>query len=124
MTRFFVPGAEGEEAEAMWQRLHAASEEFMGRPVPNDRIYSITFNHDGVEYTATVGERRRATKYRRTRSGHKDLSRPPQTYRDGNEVQAIFAGDPYLVWEVPAPASAWNNPAMAGRPKNVVAFEG
>jgi hypothetical protein len=55
VPEFFVPKAEPDEQES----VYAALAEFAQRRVPpaTDRIYSITFGHDGVEWTATVGER-------------------------------------------------------------------
>jgi len=46
----FVPGAA--DAEAAWQELHDRTEQAMGRAYSNDKIYSLSFTHDGIEYEA------------------------------------------------------------------------
>lgn len=116
----FVPGAD--DAESAWQELHERTEQAMGRAYADDKIYSMSFTHDGIEYDAKVGESRRATEYPRTR-GNRDYSRAPRRYASGNPIMAIFAGvkddDPYLVWEVLSDRpSVWANPAMVG-PRSV-----
>lgn len=48
--RFFVPGEE--DAEAAWERMRQAC----GAPQDTRPIYSITYDDDGTEVVATVGE--------------------------------------------------------------------
>jgi hypothetical protein len=120
---FMVPGAA--EPESAWEELRQSSERIMGRSYSTRKVYSITFEHDGVEYKATVGQPRQAVEYPRTR-GRRDYNRPPRRYASGNTVMAIFEGDPFLVWEVftAERRSEWANPALVGvrAISNVVEF--
>jgi len=119
---FFVPTVSDKQEEA-----YAGFANWCQRAVPDsvDRVYSITFTHDGDEWTATVGEalrgiRRRYSRKRGTRVEHVAPLSDPAV------VLAIFAGYPYLVvtnHRVPVDVrSAWENPFMAGEPDSVTYF--
>lgn len=120
---FFVPLAQPAEYEELFMELAR----FAGHPVPElaQRIYSITFIHDGEEWTATVGERLRGHTIAnpRARAKNRRVSRPAS---DSATVEAIFAGNSYIVVTdsrlAPRIQSRWGNPFMAGRPGSVTYF--
>jgi hypothetical protein len=119
---FFVPAAtpETQERDFAWLAAYAR------QPVPqlNERIYSITYVHDGEEWIATVGESLRGTKRRVTRSKGRKIERV-HSLSDPAVVRAIFSGEPYLVvtnqWLPENVGSAWQNPFFAA-PKSVTYF--
>ena len=120
---FFVPFTESEsEAESAYSTLahscHAAL------PPLNNRVYSITFKHNGETWVATVGERLAGSKLHVSKS--KDVQKQHQVpLSDPAVVVAIFAGNPYFVVTATEPGigrSAWENPFMAGSPSAVVHF--
>ncbi len=91
------------------------------------RIRSITFVHDGTEWTATVGEPMRGVHRRQVRGkgGAIETSEPRS---DPATVIEIRAGTPYIVTtnegRPSRVGSAWENPFMAGRPRKVEYFDG
>ena len=86
----------------------------------DERLYSISFRHDGEDWIATVGEQLRGTKTLVKRvKGKKIEGVVPLS--DGATVVAIFPGTPYRVWLDGSP-SAWTNPFYAGNPTVVVRF--
>jgi len=117
---FFVPTALPEKQE----EVYADFAQWCRRAVPpqGKRIYSITYYHDGDEWTATVGETLKGTRQRTSRLGSVSQAR----LRDPATVLAIFPGDPYLVVTdsrfSPGVVSRWGNPFMAGRPVSVTHF--
>ena len=50
---FFVPAATPDEQESVYADMAADCNRAV--PDPDRRIYSITYVHDGAEWTATVG---------------------------------------------------------------------
>jgi hypothetical protein len=114
---FFVPGKAADEQEQVFQHLA----NFAGRPVPAQRIFSIRFMHDSVEWTATVGE-----KLRGKRTIVKRGREYVQSHGDEATVMAIFPNDPYIVVTSRIPVgpdlSLWENPFMAGIPLSVLYF--
>lgn len=118
--KFFVPGETEADAEVVYEMLarRCGLDEI---PPLGQRVYTISFVHDGVEYVARVGERRDATKWRRTRAGRPDTSRPPQRYGSGEIVVAIYEGNPSYVWQE-FKASVWANPQLVG-PRSVSQIE-
>lgn len=91
-------------------------------PLLLQRIFSIVYVHDGVHWTAKVGEQLRGAKT--TNRGGREIRTP---FSDPAIVLAIFPGDPYLVVTNKGPnfgnaKSAWENPFMAGRPMWVERF--
>jgi hypothetical protein len=116
---FFVPNV----AEDHLQRAYETLAEACGqRPCPPDqRIYSIVYMHDGVRWTATVGQQLHGTKTTITRGRER---RTPQS--DPATVLAIFPGNPYRVVTSAPPfgstRSDWANPFMAGQPEQVTVF--
>ena len=120
---FFMPYVDDETAELQYAKWSAARGlDVVSRP---ERIYSITFVHDGGEWTATVGELLRGESRKMvTRRGQ----RVEQTtaLRDAATVMAIFPGSPYIVYtdkgRDPNTTSRWLNPFMAGQPTSVIRF--
>jgi len=121
--KFFIPEVATEQQEDMIAQLA----EFAGVKVPpiNKRIYSVTFNHDGEEWVATVGEKLHGMKPEFDRKG-RQLAKYERSLSDPAVVFAIFTGAPYLVvtnhriaGEV---GSEWENPFFAAQPSSVVLF--
>lgn len=120
-TEIFVPepakSDKQEEAYAEFARM-------AGRAIPERRIYSITFVHDGEEWMATVGEQLRGIKHRMTRSKRQRLERTTPV-SDSAVVLALFPGDPYIVVTdkgISQKYSKWENPFMVGSPVAVKSF--
>jgi hypothetical protein len=120
---FFVPAATAENQE----EVYGGFAKMCGRPIPDikKRIYSITYVHDGEEWTATVGESLHGIGHRITRSRGKKHDR---TYHVGDPaiVLAIFPGAPFMVVTNHRIAgnvgSAWENPFFAGTPTSITLF--
>jgi hypothetical protein len=121
---FFVPAATTPEEQ---ESVYASFAAWCSRPVPDlgARIYSITWIHNGEQWTATVGERLHGTKqqFARTRGRRVEHTVP---LSDPALVLAIFPGVPFFVVTnhriVGNIGSAWENPFMAGSPTSVVRF--
>jgi hypothetical protein len=119
---FFVPGASPDTQEYVLAGLA----KFANQPVPapNQRVYSIIFEHDEKEWTATVGETLRGIRLKRVRGRAIELT---VSVSVPAMVLAIFPGDPYLVVTdrhlgSKSDGSQWENPFLAGRPRSVVRF--
>jgi hypothetical protein len=112
---FFVPAADPDNEES----VYAEFADWCGCSIPSrsKRVYSITFIHDGVEWTATVGEQLKG--FERGRSPRNRVSDPAF-------VLAIFPGNPYMVVTNHGIAenvgSEWVNPFLAGEPKSITYF--
>jgi hypothetical protein len=120
MTRFFVPQVGEEQAEQAYTEL-ARFAERSALPV-EQRVESITFTHNGEEWTARVGATLSGSRSRSPRK--RGLAPPPPVHlSDAAVVLAIFPGEPYLVVTDAGPGrSRWANPFYAGRPADVVRF--
>jgi hypothetical protein len=120
---FFVPGATPEGQEAVFVELAR----FAGQLVPqlSERVYSITYDYDGEEWRATVGETLRGVRPKRSRSKGTKVEREMPVY-DAALVLAIFPGTPYLVVTDSRPVgrvrSARQNPFLVDVPKSVTRF--
>lgn len=121
---FFVPAATIEDQES----VYADFARWCGRvvPSPNRRIYSITFIHDGEEWTATVGEPLRGKRFRTSRSRGMGIE-SEQPISDPAIVLAIFPGSPYMVVTNHRlggrnVGSRWENPFFAGEPESITYF--
>lgn len=120
---FFVPAATPENQESVYADFAK-----MGRssvlPV-SQRIYSITYTHDGEDWTATVGEHLKGVGYKSSRVKGKKIERELRL-SDPAVVLAIFPGNPYIVITNHHIAgnvgSRWENPFMAGVPHSVTYF--
>ena len=114
---FFIPNSDPASYESVFAEYAAR----FGRPIPMlpERVYSIVFEHNGEEWTATVGAKLQGI--RRGRPKKRSFSPSKETFlSDSATVLAIFPGNPYLVvtdqrnpTEV---RSAWENPFLAGSP--------
>jgi hypothetical protein len=82
--------------------------------------------HDGEEWTATVGERLRGSKLRKTRRRGIGSIERTVPLSDPAVVFAIFPGYPYMVVTNhgigQSVGSAWANPFMAGEPRRITLF--
>lgn len=123
IPQFFVPAATPDNEES----VYADFAKWCSRPVPErgNRIYSITYIHDGEEWTATVGEALRGKTLASPRSRSKTPFYP-RSLSDPAIVLTIFPGVPYMVVTnhriVGSVGSAWENPFFAGQPKRVTLF--
>jgi len=109
---FFVPGFAPDEQEAAYAHMAAHG----SRPVPpmGQRIYSLTFRHDGIVWTATVGSSMRGVRAKLVKKVWKE------TPVSGTVIAAIFPGPPYVLFH--QGRSVWENPFYAGDIKSVTRF--
>lgn len=119
MAKFFVPVVD----EAKQEEFYFAFAAMAGSEphAPNRRICSITWHHDGVVWTAVVGEHLRGietvVKGRGRQKQH--LERPRHT---SDTVLAIFSGAPFKVVH-DNHSRYWNLPIYAGEPTRVEYFD-
>jgi hypothetical protein len=114
MNAFYFPPSgvsEPGDAEAEYASLAAS----IGAAVPalEERITSMTFMHDAVEWVAEVGSKLRGTRWESRKIKGQKIDVPKREF--GSEtVVAIFKGVPYKVWLDTRPlserVSAWANP--------------
>jgi hypothetical protein len=116
--KFFVPMVDADKQE----EAYASMAEWCRSPVLplGERIYSITFMHDGVEWTATVGKSMTGAQ-RMTKRVRGETVERTRHHTDRAVIMAIFPGYPYLVCHDNS-GSHWVNPFMAGTPKSVRRF--
>lgn len=122
MTQFFIPDIEPERAEEVYAAFAAG----IHKPVPavHERIETIAFRHDGVNWTAQVGHQLHGERIQNRRRQGKSVEVRTPVYDDAM-VLAIFSGDPYIVFTNAGPGgsrSDWINPFMAGRPSTATRF--
>lgn len=114
---FFIPGFPEDQHEAIYHEMARAG----NTAATDERVYSIRFSHDGIMWTATVGERLKGTKTV-AKKGRETV----QQHSDDATVLAIFPGNPYIVATSRHPfgtdRSLWENPFMAGEPRSVTLF--
>lgn len=120
---FFIPRVSPESQED----VYSGFAESIGHPTPElgRRVFSIVFRHDGVEWTATVGQVLHGTRHKARR--HRGVAyEHTSPVSDSATVLAVFAGNPYFVFTDSGLAvgsiSSWVNPFMAGRPIRTVHF--
>lgn len=119
MPGFFIPNVEPEKQEDRYQEL--AKKVGATAADPARRIYSMAWKHDGVVWTATVGEELRGiATIEKGRGRNKTYREVPRYTND--MVWAIFAGVPFLIAHDGA-SRVWNWPIMAGEPSQVVYFD-
>ena len=112
VPRFFVPDSNPETWESDFAKLAAIA---LQQRVPTlaERIYSITFVHEGEEWTATVGESLHGFRLRYT-DRKRTSSERLNPVADPAKVLAIFAGRPYVVVikypQTGNVRSVWENP--------------
>jgi hypothetical protein len=115
---FFLPGSTPENEDEIYAKLAKACDAVV--PPSNKRIYSIRFIHDGIDWTATVGEPTTGTSRRtmRRKSGKVEVE---HSHSDLAKLRAIFEGSPSMVVLEPV-RSRWSNPFMAGSPHTITYF--
>jgi hypothetical protein len=105
---FFLPVTSEDEYEQRYAELAR----FAGAsvPVPEARLWTVQWEHNGEVWEATVGELLVRVK-------------PTPRVQDSASVMAIFPGNPYLIVTSAQPLtslrSGWNNPISAGVPPQV-----
>ncbi|WP_340315879.1 hypothetical protein [Rhizorhabdus argentea] len=112
---FFVPEIRSDEQEAAY--AHMAEHGRCGVPALGDRVYSVTFGHNGIVWTATVG---------RSMRGVKGKMMPKKVWKetpvvDATVIAAIFPSHPYIIFHTGG-RSPWENPFMAGDIRSVTKF--
>ena len=119
MPEFFVPLLEPERQEEAYHQLAAHVGAF-GRPA-GERIYSMTWRHDRVIWTATVGEKLRGTETVVVGRGRdKREQEVPRSTSD--TVLAIFPGSPGLIAH-DNHSRRWNMPILTGQELQLVHFD-
>lgn len=118
MPTFFVPMVEADEQEAAYVDMaHFAGA--VVQPLDN-RVFSITWKHDGVMWTATVGEQLKGVEtITKGRGRDKRYFEVPRHTAD--TVLAIYAGVPFLVMH-DNKSRYWNVPILTGEPARIVKF--
>lgn len=118
MPEFFVPFVEPEKQEEAYQQIA----EFIGAsPSPlSERIYSMTWRHGGVIWTATVGEMLRGIATITTGRGQNRREREVPRSSD-DTVLAIFPGHPGLIAH-DNKSKRWNLPILTGEALSLVRF--
>ena len=92
MPKFFIPGAKD---DAQTDSVLESIAEFINRPVPTQRIFRITYIHNGKPMTAEVGKN------------------PDPYYREKGPVVAIFGGNPLYIC-LPSRGVAKGDPIFVG----------
>ena len=120
---FFVPAATPETQESVYVGFAEWCK--CSLPKLEHRVYSITYIHDGEEWTATVGGHLHGIRRRTSRSRGKTIEGIIRL-SDPALVLAIFPGEPFMVVTNHRIAgnvgSAWENPFFAGQPTSVACF--
>ena len=118
MPSFFVPMVDPDKQEAAYKELA----EFAGATAQplGSRIFSMTWSHNGVVWTATVGERLNGLETVKKGRGRdaRSYERPRHT---SDTVLAIYAGVPFLIMH-DNKSRYWNVPILAGNPHHIVNF--
>ena len=103
---FFLPDSTPDSEEVGYARLAALCGSAV--PSPDKRIYSITYSHDGIEWTATVGKSLSGTSRKIVRRRGQRVEQT-KSHSDPATVRAIFAGVPYMV-VTDGVRTQWANP--------------
>lgn len=107
---FFIPDVLAEEQEAAYADMAAHAN--CAIPPLAERVYSITFKHDGIEWTATVGRHMRGIKGAMKKvNGTKVWKETPIS--TSTTIAAIFPGAPFVIFHTGG-RSEWANPFYAG----------
>jgi hypothetical protein len=118
VTVFFVPNAEPQDQEQAY--LELTSWVNAAVPGPTNRVYSITWKHDGTEWTATVGKQLNGTQtITKGRGRQQRTMTVPRSSSD--TVLAIFLGVPFIIVHDDR-SRTWNQPIYAGSPSRIVHF--
>lgn len=122
MPSFFIPLVDAAHQE---EAYHGMAAFVGGVPLPShERIYSITFRHDGEVWTATVGERMKG-KATATSAVGRERAEPDPLRWSADTVIAIYAGGtvPYLIAHDGAGRNRWNMPIWVRDVLNVTTFD-
>jgi hypothetical protein len=124
-SSFFVPDVTPGQEEAAYAELAALCH----RPIPEAqaRLYSITFDHDGEEWTATVGQPLSCVRLIVRRSVSKKIEAISVNHLgNADTVVAIFDGHPLVVVTnrrvSPGVRWDWLNPFYVGKTKSATYF--
>jgi len=121
---FFIPNVPDADADRAYAKLAAMCNADL--PPADERVRSMTFEHDSEHWRATVGEKLRGSKTVR-RGGRSGRLNVTARLSDAATVQAIFVGHPCWVVTDGRPVgtavSAWSSPFMAGEALTVEFFE-
>lgn len=119
MAAFFLPFVEPDKQEEAYNEIA----QFIGavpRPL-GERIYSMTWRHNGVVWTATVGEMLRGVETVTTGRGLQRREREVARSSD-DTVMAIFPGSPGLIAH-DNKSRRWNMPILTGEALRLVRFD-
>lgn len=119
MAKFFVPYYEADKYEEGCQQMAAVAD---AAPLPlDDRIYSMTWRHDGVVWTATVGQTLRGLEL--VTVGRGRARREREVARSTNDiVLAIFPGEPGRIVH-DNKSRVWNLPIHTGQAIQTTKFQ-
>lgn len=124
MTTFFVPFTPSDAVEARYVLLAQRAGCFAAPP-REERIASVSFAHNGEEWTAEVGKRLYGKRSDGLMLNGQQLIREHET-DDPAVVLAIFPGNPYVVITDGGKAeqriSRWSDRFTVGRPFHVAYF--
>jgi hypothetical protein len=115
---FFIPGVAPETEEAVYAQLAQICRS--GVPDFDRRLYSITYVHDGVQWTTTVGKQLKGIGSKIIRRRGKRVEQTA-SHSDFATVLAIFPGVPYTVF-TDGFRTLWANPFYAGEPRHATYF--
>lgn len=115
---FFVPEVPISEQKARYVDMAAASR--CGVPPIEERLYSITFGHDGIEWTATVGRPMRGVKGAMKRVRGQRVWKEVPVF-DSTIIAAIFPGHPYVIFHT-GERSPWENPFYSSNVSSTTRF--
>jgi hypothetical protein len=114
---FFLPSCPPHEQEETY--AHIASKVDRSIPCFGNRVYAVSFQHDGTLWIATVGERLKGRKQvcegRQRTDGYTLIE-------DLALVLAIFPDDPYCIFTDSNPGSQLANPLYAETPIGIEYF--
>src|SRR5689334_6459866 len=115
---FFIPDVPPEEQEARYAEMAAFAG--LGPPPMAERVYSMRFRHDGIDWTATVGRPMRGVRGEMKRIRGQRVWKETPVF-DATVIAAIFPGHPYYVFHTGG-RSPWQNPFMCGDVGGIVRF--
>lgn len=118
MARFFVPQVDADKQEEAYGEIAA----FVGaaKPDAGRRVRSITWTHNRVRWTATVGEQLRGVETVVTGRGRQKREREVPRHTS-DTVLAIFPGSTFMIAH-DNHSRVWNLPIYAN-PTSVEPFE-
>jgi hypothetical protein len=115
---FFIPGVDETKHDECYQEL-ARAISVPAAPL-GQRVYSITFRHNGEVWTATVGKELTGYAEKKVRVRGRMTERTVQL-SNPSTVMAIYEGSPFYVWH-DNKSKTWANPFLAGEPISITRF--